>query len=72
MNPSLANCTEDELCRFKYDHTSAGAAEHFTLSTDSCSVWISVGGQNMEIPRSVFNRLIHGYQKPRKFVRKRL
>jgi hypothetical protein len=69
---TFGNATFDELCAFRSDHGNVG---DWSIMTDTTVVWISdqaVGHevrQSIEIPRSVFNRLVKAYLKPRRPIR---
>lgn len=68
---SLAKCDEKQLCVLKKDHVNCGP---WTLSVDPWTVYIADKGYPVttciELPRNVFNKLVAGYLKPRKAVRK--
>jgi len=61
-----SNCTFNELCKMRRDHTDFG---DFSLMTDSGVVWLSEQAwgkerkQHIQIPRGVFNRLLLWYQR---------
>jgi len=72
---SLANCTLKELRRFRRMDVTL---KDFWLLCDSNRVCIheQTSGhpslQRISIPRKQFNRLVAGYLKPRKFVRREM